>query len=185
MPINNNQQGVYVSDPDNHDVPTLYAPGNLGQRYITTVPLRSTQGTPIGPTGASRSFQIVRVDSSLTASLTRGDATMWKDKAKYIVTTKVVNALNRNEVSGVMPGGATPGNYTSVQYRGPQYVKVTAADQAATVSGDSLIVSAADDGKATRIAAGTAPTYRIIGIACAPTEANGLVLADLACPETT
>lgn len=187
MPINYNQQGVFITsgDLDNFDSATLQAPGNLGERVITKVPLRDTQGSPIGPTGASRSFQIVRVDSTLTSSLTRGDVTLWKDKAQYIVTVKVVNALNRNEVAGVMPGGATSNNYTAVQFRGPQYVKVTAADQAATVSGDQLISSAADDGKATRIAAGTAPTYRSIGVVVAPTEANGLVLCDLSIPETT
>lgn len=185
MPIDNNHQTVYVSDPDNHDVPSLYCPGNLGQRYITVNPLRDTQGSPMGPTGASRSFQVVRVDSTLSASLTRGDVTLWKDKAKYIVTIKTINAINRNEVAGVMPGGASVNNYTSVQYRGPQYVKVTAADAAAVVTGDQLIASAADDGKASRVAMGTAPTHTLVGIAAAPVVAGNLALTDLHIPETT
>lgn len=185
MPINNNQQGVYVDDPDNMDVPTLYAPGNLGQRLITQNPLRSTQGEPIGVSGSSRSFQIVRVDSTLTVSPTRGDIMNWKSKASYIVTNKIINSLNRNEVAGVMPGTATPANYTCVQYRGAQLVKITAADTAAMVSGDSIIPSAADDGKGSRIAAGTAPTYTKVGTATGPIINTNFVLADLNIPETT
>lgn len=185
MPINNNQQGVYVDDFDNMDVPTLYAPGQLGARCITKVPLRGTQGEPISPTGSSRSFQIVRVDSTLTVSPTRGDIMNWKSKAGYVVTNKIINSLNRNEVAGVMPGTATPGNYTCVQYRGPQLVKITAADTAAMVSGDSIIPSAADDGKGSRIAAGTAPTYTKVGTATGPIINTNFVLADLNIPETT
>lgn len=185
MPINNNQQGVYVDDPDNMDVTSLYAPGNLGQRLITQNPLRSTQGEPIGVSGASRSFQIVRVDSTLTVSPTRGDIMNWKSKASYIVTNKIVNSLNRNEVAGVMPGTATPNNYTCIQYRGPQLVKITAADTAAMVSGDSIIPSAADDGKGSRVAAGTAVTYTKVGTATGPVQNTNFVLADLCIPETT
>lgn len=184
MPINNNQQGVYVSDPDAHDTPVLYAPGNLGQRYTTIVQLRDTQAAPVGVSGASRPMQVVQVDSTLTSQVTRGDIMLWKDKSRYVVTPKVVNALNRNEVAGVMPGTATAGNYTSVQYKGPQLVKVTAADQAAIVSGDSIIASAADDGKGSRVAAGTAVTYTKVATALGPVV-NGMALADLCVPETT
>src|SRR5689334_15689805 len=120
MPIDNNQQGVYIAsgNPDAHDSATLYAPGQLGARYITQVPLRDAQSQPISPSGASRSFQIVKVDSTLTSQVTRGDVMLWRNKAKYEVTVKVINALNRNEVAGVMPGTATAGYFTSIQYRG-------------------------------------------------------------------
>lgn len=185
MPINFGQQSVYVDDPDNFDVPSLYAPGQLGNRFNTQIPLRTSPQGPVAVAGATRPMQIVRVDSTLTTSPTRGAIMLWKNKAQYVVTPKVVNAINRNEVAGVLPGTATPGNYTCVQYRGPQYVQVTAADQAATVNGDSLIPSAADDGRASRVAAGTAPTYTKVGTATGPTLGNGLVLADLCVPETT
>jgi hypothetical protein len=184
MPINTGQQSVYVDDPDNMDVPSLYAPGHLGNRFTTVVPLRTSPGGPVAVSGASRSFQIVQVDSTLTTSPTRGQIMLWKDKTKYQVTPKVVNAINRNEVAGVMPGGASAGNYTCVQFRGPQYVQITAADQAAMTSGDSIVPSAADDGRGTRVAAGTAVTYTKVGTATGP-NLSGLVLADLCVPETT
>lgn len=185
MPINTGQQSVYIDDPDNTDVPSLYAPGHLGNRFTTNVPLRTSPTGPVAVAGASRSFQIVKVDSSLTVAPTRGMIMLWKDKAKYEVTPKVVNAVNRNEVAGVMPGGVTIGNYTCVQYRGPQFVQVTAADQAAMASGDSLIPSAADDGRASRVAMGTAPTHTKVGTATGPALGNGMVLTDLCVPETT
>lgn len=185
MPIDNNQQTVYINsgDPDAHDTKDI-ALGQLGTRYITVIPLRDAQSNPISPSGASRSMQIVLVDSTLTSQVTRADVMLWRNKAKYEVTPKVVNALNRNEVAGVMPGTATAGNYTSIQWRGPQFVKVTAADQAAVASGDKLIPSAADDGKANRVAMGTAPTHTVIGTATGPVV-NGMALCDLSCPETT
>lgn len=186
MPNNTNQQGVYVSDPDNHDDKTLYARGNLGQRYIYHIPLRSTPGVgPVAVTGGSRSMQIVKMDSTLTTPPTRGAVIWWRDKAAYEVTTNQTNAINRNEVAGVMPGGCTPGNYTSIQYRGPQYTQVTAADAAAFVTGDSLIPSAADQGRASRVALGTAPTHTKIGTATGPVVGGNLVLTDLCIPETT
>lgn len=184
MPINTGQQSVYVDDPDNMDVPSLYAPGQLGNRFTTQVPLRTSPQGPVAVSGASRSFQIVQIDSTLTTSPTRGSIMLWKDKTKYQVTPKVVNAINRNEVAGVMPGGASAGNYTCIQYKGPQYVQITAADQAAMASGDSVIASAADDGRGSRVAAGTAPTFTRVAIATGPNLA-GLVLADLCVPETT
>jgi len=185
MPINFGQQSVYVDDPDNMDVTSLYAPGHLGNRFATNIPLRTSPTGPVAVAGASRPMQIVQVDSSLTTSPTRGSVMLWKDKAKYIVTPKVVNAINRNEVAGILPGTATAGNYTCVQYKGPQFVQVTAADAAAFVSGDSLIPSAAEDGRASRVAAGTAPTYTKIGTATGPVVGGNLVLTDLCIPETT
>jgi hypothetical protein len=184
MPINTGQQSVYVDDPDNFDTPSLYAPGQLGNRFTTVVPLRTSPQGPVAVSGASRSFQIVQVDSTLTTPPTRGAIMLWKDKTKYQITPKVVNSLGRNEPAGVMPGGVTPGNYTCVQYRGPQYVQITAADQAAMAAGDSIIASAADDGRGSRVAAGTAVTHVKVATANGPNLA-GLVLADLCVPETT
>ena len=64
-------------------------------------------------------------------------------------------------------------------------IKITAADTAAMVSGDSIIPSAADDGKGSRVAAGTAVTYTKVGTATGPIINTNFVLADLNIPETT
>jgi hypothetical protein len=179
MPINTKTQHVYIDDPDNTDLSSLYAPGELGARFATQVPLRTSPTGPVAVAGASRTFQIVQIDSGVAVATTRGAVAFWKDKAQYIVTTSQLSAVNINEVAGIVPGSVTAGNYTCIQIRGPQYVQITAPQQAAVVNGDMLIPTTNDNGKATRVAAGTAPTYTVIGVATGPTMANGLALCDL------
>jgi hypothetical protein len=179
MPINIGSQHVYIDDPDNTDLSKLYATGELGMKFITQVPLRTSPTGPVAVAGASRSFQIVQLDSGVTVPATRGAVAWWKDKAKYIVTLSQLSAVNRNSVAGIVPGSVTAGNYTCIQIQGPQYVQVTAPALAAVASGDSLIPSLNDNGKADRVASGTAVTFTKIGIADGPALANGLILTDL------
>lgn len=179
MPINTITQHVYIDDPDNTDLRSLYAPGELGARFTTQVPLRTSPTGPVAVAGASRSFQIVQLDSGVAVATTRGALAWWKDKAKYLVTTSQTSAVNRNEIAGIVPGSVTAGNFTCIQYRGPQYVQVTLANVGAVVSGDTLIPSAADNGRADRVAAGTAPTHSVVGVATGTVVATNLILTDL------
>jgi hypothetical protein len=179
MPINIVTQHVYIDDPDNTDLKSLYAPGELGARFTTQVPLRTSPTGPVAVAGASRSFQIVQLDSGVGVATTRGAVAFWKDKATYKVTTDQLQAVNINEVAGIVPGSVTAGNFTCIQRMGPQYVQITAVQQALVTNGDNIIPTTNDNGKATRVAAGTAPTYTPIGIATGPTAANGLALVDL------
>lgn len=179
MPINIGSQHVYIDDPDNTDLSKLYAPGELGMKFITNNPLRTSPTGPVAVSGASRSFQIVQLDSGVTVPATRGAVAWWKDKAKYLVTNAQLSAVNLNEVAGIIPGSVTAGNFTCIQIQGPQFIQITGVQQAAVASGDSLIPSTNDNGRASRIAAGTAPTYTVIATATGPTLANGLALGDI------
>ena len=59
------------------------------------------------------------------------------------------------------------------------------ADIAAWANGDAAIPSAAGQGQVSRIAAGTAPTYSIVGFVTGAADATGnTVLVNLQIPET-
>lgn len=188
MPNDNNDQTPFIPDgnPDNMNVASLYAPGQLGVRFTTHVqPAQEPGAGPFPVSGASRPMQIVQMDSSISYVATRGMALVWKNKAKYIVSPDQ-QASHRNNVAGVVPGVAiNAGNYFCMQYKGLNYVQVTAADAAAFVIGDSLIMSAGDQGRASRVAAGTAPTHTKIGTAEGPVVNTNMVLTNLEVPETT
>lgn len=188
MPNNVNDQTPFIptGNPDEMNVAALYAKGNLGIRFTLQVPIQNAPGTgPFGVTGGSRSFQIVQLDSSLANVATRGMVLWWKNKNLYQVSTDQ-QVSNRNNVAGVVPGFTiNPGNYFCMQYKGLNYVQITAADAAATVTGDKLIPSAADQGRASRVAAGTAPTHTVIGTAEGPVVNTNEILTNLELPETT
>jgi len=186
MPNNIIQQAVYA-DPENMNEPSLTWPGNLGCRFTVSVPFQVTATGPVADSGASKSYQIVRTDSGMGVSPTRGMVAWWKNKATYLVTTDQLGALNRNSVAGIFKNSVTSGNHTAIQFGGPAYVQVTLASVGAVVSGDSLIPSAADNGRADRVAAGTAVTYTKIGTADGTVAATNLILATLQLPalETT
>lgn len=178
MPNNNKQQAVYA-DPLNMNVSSLYYQGNLGDRFTVTVPIGVAATGPTPSAGASKSFQIVQTDSGQGVAPTVGMVALWKDRANYIVTTDQLRSLGRNAVAGIFNNSVTSGNYTCVQYGGPAYVAVTAASAGSVAQSDSLIASAADNGKADRVAAGTASTYNQIGIAEGPCGSNNMALAQL------
>lgn len=186
MPNNLNDQTVFIpgGDPETMNEPTLYAPGNLGARITYQNPYFATASGPFPERGASKSYQVVRSDSSDGIAPTRGAVMYWKDKARYIVTTDPTKS-HRNHVAGVAKSTITAGNFMCVQFKGDSYVQVTAADTAATVMGDKLIGSAADAGRASRVAAGTAPTHTVVGTAAGPVVGGNLILTNLEIPETT
>lgn len=183
MPI---QQGLNVvvytgnPDPEQMNTPTLYAPGDLGREFEVDTPIAQAPGVgPVPEAGAAKKYRVVRSDSGMLIPPTRGAVAWWKNQAKQVVTTDP-NAIGRNYVAGIFKASITPGNYCVVQRGGPSYVQVTAADAAAVVVNDSLIPSAADHGRASRVAAGTAPTYTLIGTAAGPVVGGNLILARLA-----
>ena len=178
MPNNNKQQAVYI-DPLNSDLKSLYYPGNLGDRFWVTAPIGVTATGPTPSAGASKGFQIVQTDSGQGVAPTTGMVALWKDRASYIVTTDQLRSLGRNAVAGIFNNSVTSGNYTCVQFGGPAYVAITPASAASVAIGDSIIASAADNGRADRVAAGTAPTYNQIGISEGAAGANNQALCQL------
>lgn len=187
MSNNLNNPTIY-GEPGNWDVPLtkLPSPGNLGQRITITVPLGAAPGTgPDGEAGSSKTYQQVQIDSGVGSSPTIGTIQFWRNKNKYLTTNAQSESFGQNHPAGVCVQSSTLGNCTYVQIKNLAYVQITAASQAALVNGDYVIASAADWGKGQRVAAGTAPTNTVIGIAMGPCGANGLALVDLNIPETT
>lgn len=176
---------VYLQsgDPEQENTSTLHAPGLLGARFTVHQPSRSAVGVEAG---RSKRYQLIQTDSTMAVAPYAGATAWWADKAKYLVTTDA-NATSRNNVAGVFQNAITPGNYGCVQFEGPATVKLIDADVAATVVGDSIIPSSTD-GKAARVAEGTAPTHTRMGIVASPLTKdapNATVVVDLTIPETT
>lgn len=184
MPNGSEKQAVFLQsgDPENENVSSLYAPGTLGARFTVKQPSRSAAGVEAG---REKKYQLVRTDSTMTVAPYPGAVAWWSDKAQYLVTT---TATNRNRIAGVFQNSVTPGNYTCVQVGGPASVKFLDADMGSVAIGEACIPSATN-GKATRVAVGTAPTHTVLGWVAGPALSvnapNATAVVDLAVPETT
>lgn len=178
MPSGRVDQTLYVGpfkSVEAINVTTLYKPGELGSQI------------QLGTKG----YQLVQVDSGATASTAAGvplcgHTAFWKNRNNYIVTNDKAQAETvagdaRNSIAGVfnsLTSGAaatasiTPGNFGVIQQRGTHVGVLTNGTAAA--AGDTLVpVATATSGTAAavRVAAGTAPTCVVIGIATAATSA--------------
>jgi hypothetical protein len=169
------------------NVATLPLPGNLGQTFDVTIPPRITPTGPEPESGADKGYRIVRLDSALASSATRYQATYWKDRARYIVTTNPLNAIaGINSPAGVVKSPiVAAGNYTCIQFEGPSRVNARPADVALWANGDAAIGSAASQGAVQRVASGTAPTNSIFGFVTGAVDATAnTILVNLQVPET-
>ena len=184
MPNQFENQPIYLQsgDPEQENVPTLYAPGLLGSRFTYKQPSRSAAGVE---EGRSKRYQYVRTDSTMTVAPFPSATAWWSDKAQYMVTT---NATNRNRVAGVFQNAITLGNFGCIQIGGPATVKLLDADMASVAIGEAIIPSSTN-AKATRVAVGTAPTHTVLGWVAGPAlstnPTNATVVVDIAVPETT
>lgn len=140
------------------------AGGWLGQlgKYVTV-----KQPTYGGPPGTEeyrdKTYQYVKLDSTMTTTPYKGAVAWWSDRALKRVTTA---ATNRGDRAGVFQGApnAAAGHYCYIQVRGPATVKFvdapTALPSAAT---GSFVIPSATAAKADCLAAGTAATYPHLG----------------------
>jgi hypothetical protein len=171
-----NVQTVYTEtgDPDTLNVSTLYRLGELGTVHEKN----------------DRSYQRVRLDTGCTSAVATGipatnDVLYWKDKNTYLVTNDSAQAVGtganswRNSVAGVLRNAATAGNYIDALQRGDS---INLPDGGNTFAiGESVIAEAGTASAADRIAVGTAPTYRTIGIARGAAS-GGVVSVDVDIP---
>jgi len=189
MPINYHGQPVYLppGDPEQMSEPRLHAPGQLGVRFTIKQP--AGPGTVGAEDYRSKTYQLVRTDSTMTVSPFKGAVAWWADKTAYTVTTSPTT-LGRGRVAGVFQNLAaypiTKGHYTCIQTRGPGIVKfIDAVTAAPTIAGLQVIPSATA-GKADTMAAGTAATYPVLGVTASVYDAvNAEAIVDLDVPETT
>lgn len=184
MPNRWEQPAFYLQsgDPETENSPTLAYGGQLGVRFTVIQPSRAAAGVE---EGRSKRYQLIKTDSTMTVAPYRGATAWWSDKAQYLVTT---NATNRNRIAGVFQNAVTPGNFGCVQIGGPGTTKLLDADMASVAVGEAIIPSSTN-GKATRVAVGTAPTHTVLGWVAGPALSvdapNATAVVDLAVPETT
>ena len=189
MPSRWEMPPVYIQsgDPETESTPTLHAPGTLGARFTIINTQRQGPGVETSAAGRSKRYQLVKTASDATVAPYAGATAWWADRSAYIVTTSA-SASSRNDVAGVFARAwEHAGDYMCVQIGGPRVVKFVDASMAALAAGDGVVPSATDS-KAQREAAGTAPTYTLMGRVAAPLTvdmAAATALVDLDIPETT
>lgn len=181
MPNNSRMQPMWIQtgDPESVNDVTLQEPGQLGGKCTIIQP---TRGVPAVEAGRAKTYQLIATDSTMTVTPFKGAVAVWGTEAKYQVTT---NVTNRNRGAGVFQNAVDKGNFGFIQTSGPATVKVLDADIAACAVGDIIIVSATN-GKATRVAVGTAATHMILGYVSSPLTVNlasAEVVVDLDAPE--
>jgi hypothetical protein len=164
-----------------------------------TTPLNEAPQTGASPLGAPpsaslgerwydpnavKSYMYVKFTAGTGSVVTaNGAVAYWLgNPANFTVTSKLANAgattaaNNQNFVAGVFLGVVTTGNFTAIQTGGihSAIVDTTAADK----QGFALIASATTDGEAVGVAAGTAPTNRVLAWATAD-QASGAIAGNL------
>lgn len=141
----------------------------------------------------NKGYQIVQCDSGATAAapsgvVIAGDLAFWKDKANYLVTPDVAQAMGaedatndnkRNNVAGRFTAAVTAGNYCVIQQKGRGSVRSDGG--ADFTAGDKAIAANTTASDIDRMAAGTAPTHTVVGTVAAA-ESGGFTAVDLDLP---
>lgn len=122
-------------------------------------------------------YKYVKISSG-SAAVANGTLVFQDDLYGRTGDTRVASAKSRNHVLGIGIGTITAGQYGYLQVAGyHSAVKTNGDDDIA--AGDTLIAAIAD-GVVDSVAAGTAPTYKPVGIAvAADVDAANTVAANL------
>ena len=170
-------------DPEAENSSTLSYTGLLGARFTVIRPSRTPAS---GEDGRSKSYQLIKTDSTMTVAPYRSAVAWWSDKTQYLVTTSPT-ALGRGRIAGVFKNAISPGNFGCVQTHGPAVTKLLDAPTAApTANSGQYVIPSATAGKADVLAAGTAPTYPPLGVIAGTLNlGDNTIVVDLDVPETT
>ncbi len=189
MSNDNTQPTVFLpeGDPDQMSVSEAEygKPGLIGVRFTVQQP--GPQGQPTGTEERQdKTYQVVRTDSGMTQAPDDGMVAWWQEARSYTVTTDPT-ALGRGRVAGVFKRAwRAAGDLMCIQKNGPCNVFFVDAPTAApTVAGLNVIPSATA-GRADCLAAGTAPTYPILGQSAGPIQGGtGRAVVHLSVGRTT
>lgn len=186
MPNNIRQQGVYMQsgDPETVSDAAPYAPGQLGTTCTVIQPTRTPAGVE---EGRAKTYQYVQTDSSMSVAPFKGALAFWANRARYLVTT---DPTNLNALAGVFQNDEatapiTKGHFCYIQKGGPGSVKFLDASAltAATTAG-RVPIGSATAGKATLMAANTAPTNTPLGVTVGSgNAAAALAVVELSVPD--
>jgi hypothetical protein len=200
------QQGAWFStgDPETSFDLTLYAPGMLGVHAQYIEPFKSAASSSYpgtspnwpdnpagyGTDGRAKRYQYVNVDSGSSVTPTPGGIAFWKKKEIYQVTGDYTQ-LGRGRIAGRFPGrtstsGTIPlGYYGWIQTQGPGMVRFQTSVTQSNVTAVGNFVIPYTTGTADVMAAGSAPTYPVIGYTASAIEPTTLLaVVDLDFPET-
>lgn len=156
-------------------------PGMIGG--VCTI-VAGTDGTTTGPRG-SKSFQLVRTDSTMTTNPYNGAVAWWQNRLTYKVTTDPTG--RRGQPAGVFLNANTPGRLAIIQYAGRHgLVKFVDAPTATPTTAGLIVIPSATAAKADCLAAGSAATYPQLGRSAGTYDAaNTTCAVDLDIPQTT
>lgn len=182
---NPRNDAVYVTtgNPETvDDAPDkVFAPGQVGKYWTGKQP--SGQGTKGALEYREKTYQYVQLDSASDASYD-GATAWWISRQRGRVTLDVDAAESRNAVAGAFQGVVTPGNYGFVQKRGPGNVKIVDSEALAAQAAGLAVIPSETVGKAETDAAGTAPTYALMGFTTGSGDAAAaLAVVELQIPE--
>jgi hypothetical protein len=184
-PVGWGNQAVYLQsgDPEQENTPTLAYKGTLGTRFTVVQPTRVTPGAEAG---RSKTYQLVKTDSSMSVAPFPGAVAFWSDKTGYVTTT-TVTTLGRGRIAGVYQNAITPGNYGCIQTEGPATVKfIDTVTQANLTTAGNFVIPSATAGKADVIAAGSSSTYPSLGLTAGTMNlGDNTAVVDLDVPQTT
>lgn len=164
MPHNVRNQTCYVTtgDPETVDDHVMYAPGQLGCRVTLKQP--GPPGSPGVEHYRDKTYQYVRLDSTMAVAPARGSVMWWADRARYLVTTDPTG--RRGQIAGVyqrLGGPEFLDNYCYIQVQGPAIVQYIAQPTAAPDTTGLFVIPSAVAGSADCLAAGVAATYPPLG----------------------
>lgn len=142
-----------------NDADPVHRPGEVIQWYS-------------GSTDGHKTFMYVKFDNGAgDIAAANGKLAYWKDFDAKTVTSDLSDAIGggdgwrRNMVAGVFLNAITDAQYGFIQTGGRHSAVLTNADDD-IVAGDWLI-AATTDSDVDSVGAGTAPTYRVVGVALA------------------
>ncbi len=193
MPYHGKHQTVFLPEGDPEQVSLPVAdypyPGMIGAKFTVQQP--GPRGTP-GTAGTvteefhEKTYQLVRTDSSMSVAPYKGAVAWWQNTGLYRTTTDPT-ALGRGRIAGIYQRSwRAAGDLMCVQKEGPATVKfVDAPTQDPTIAGLHVIPSATA-AKADCLAAGTAPTYPLLGLSASAINAGDqTAVVQLSVDETT
>jgi len=152
FPSTINDQTLYISTGDPElffNQTSLYKPGELGKKF----------------TYNNKRYQIVQLDASSNSTVANG-LVFWASRTAYKVTARVADASNvavQNGVAGRCPGITAAGNYFAMQIGGAAVVVYGGNNTNGAVASAAIAKSASTASDADAVAAGTAPTNKVVG----------------------
>ncbi len=158
-------QTMYLptGDPETVDIAEADYPylGMIGTKITMNRPVRNPATGLVA--GHEKQYQLVRTDSNMTVAPFHGAVAWWQATATHTVTTDPT-ALGQGRIAGAFTFANVVGNLTLIQKRGPiENLKfIDGVATAPTVAGLHVVPSATA-AKADTLAAGTAPTYPLLG----------------------